>query len=158
MHNLACFGKARSTFEKMRQVAGSVMPKDNFAAPPRRPFEEIIHEETYDMSKFSQASIRWRVSLRPRHCREPMAGRAERQATIRLTARRMRTLLAPTRRNSWESDKQTELVFCDDMGCHGSSVEIDRANDSRLLRGAIYAGNASATKGRRFLLYRLQGL
>ena len=29
------------------------MPKDNFAAPPRRPFEEIIHKETYDMRKFS---------------------------------------------------------------------------------------------------------
>ena len=23
------------------------MPKDNFAAPPRRPFEEIIHEELF---------------------------------------------------------------------------------------------------------------
>jgi hypothetical protein len=84
--NLACFGKARSTFEKMRQLAG---------------VDQV-------------ASVVKAATL------QPMAGRAERQATIRWTARRMRTLLAPTRRNFWESDKQTELVFCDDMGCHGS--------------------------------------
>jgi hypothetical protein len=90
------------------------------AAPPRRALDEIFHYETYDMSKFA-ATSRWRDSSRRARCKAPIEERAERRGTNKIDrAGDTHAACAGDPAKYWGSDKPTDLVFRNGMGCHVS--------------------------------------
>ena len=95
--------------------------KGPVAAPPRRTLEEIVHSETYDMNTSIAMTISYRDSSRPAHCKGPMEEEGARRGTKKINrAGDTNAACAGDPARSWESDKPTELVFRNGMGCRVS--------------------------------------